>query len=387
MEKLFYEDVFTLDFEATVEECVPEEVSGGYLIVLNRTAFFPEEGGQPADTGTLNDMPVLDVQIKNDIIYHRMEQSMEIGSTVNGHVDWERRFDFMQQHTGEHIVSGLLHKYFDCTNVGFHLGLTEVTMDFDKVITMEQLRAIEQEANLVIWRNLPVYSYFPTDEELELLEYRSKIEIDGPVRIVQIPGVDICACCAPHVEQTGEIGMIKITGVQNHRGGVRVNLLCGQRALQDYTTKQNSVTDVSVLLSAKPDEIASAVQKHMEDTLKLKDTINSLSNQLLQLQVNVLPPAETCEHPFLFTQLSNPIAVRNTVNELTKRYPGYCTILAGDDTDGYRFIIGSSQLDCRDMANMLREHFEAKGGGTAPMVQGTVNASRSKLTDFFNALS
>ncbi len=386
MEKLYYEDIFTLDFEALVEECLPAGDSGEFMIVLNRTAFFPEEGGQLADTGTLNDMPVLDVQIKEDIIYHRMEQPMEVGSTVQGHVDWERRFDFMQQHTGEHIVSGLLHKYFGCANVGFHLGLTEVTMDFDKVLTMEQLRAIEQEANLVVWRNLPVYAYFPDHKELELLEYRSKIEIDGPVRIVQIPGVDICACCAPHVEQTGEIGMIKITGVQNHRGGVRVNLLCGQRALQDYTTRQNSVTDISVLLSAKPDRIAAAVQKTLEDVAKQKETINLLSNQLLQLQVASLPTKDDCKHPYLFTQLSNPVAVRNTVNELTKRYDGYCTILAGDDKEGYRYIIGSSQLDCRHIATLLLEQFGAKGGGTAPMVQGTVQASMTALTDFFNEL-
>lgn len=386
MEKLYYEDIYILDFEATVTECIPDESSGDFFIVLDRTAFFPEEGGQFADTGALNDMPVLDVQIKQDIIYHRLADAIPVGTTVKGRVDWERRFDFMQQHSGEHIISGLLHKYYDCTNTGFHLGLSETTMDFDKVLTLEQLRAIELEANLVIWRNLPVYAYFPTKEELKLLDYRSKIEIDGPVRIVEIPGVDVCACCAPHVEQTGEIGMIKITGVQNHRGGVRVTLLCGHRALNDYTTKQDSVTDISVLLSVKPELVASAVQKNMDDALKLKDTINTLSNQLLQLQVDTLPPADSYKHPFLFTQLSNPIAVRNTVNELTKRYSGYCSILAGDDEQGYRFIIGSSTLDCREMTTLLREQFDAKGGGSAPMIQGTINAGQSELTDFFRNL-
>ena len=386
MEKLYYEDIYYLNFEATVTECIRAEASTDFLIVLDRTAFFPEEGGQFADTGTLNDMPVLDVQIKQDIIYHRLAESIPVGTTVKGQVDWERRFDFMQQHSGEHIVSGLLHKYYGCTNTGFHLGLSDTTMDFDKVLTLEQLRAIEQEANLVIWRNLPVYAYFPTKEELELLDYRSKIEIDGPVRIVEIPGVDVCACCAPHVEQTGEIGMIKITGVQNHRGGVRVTLLCGQRALNDYTARQNAVTEISILLSAKPELVASAVQKSMEDAQTLRDTINTLSNQLLQLQVDALPPSDNCKHPLLFTQLSNPIAVRNTVNELTKRYSGYCSILAGDDEQGYRFIIGSSTLDCREIATSLREQFDAKGGGTAPMIQGTIHAGQSELTKFFRSL-
>ncbi len=381
MEKIFYEDTHILRFEATVLECTP--VNGLFHIVLDRTAFFPEEGGQLADTGTLNNLPIRDVSIEQDIIYHHMDRPFEIGTTVVGYVDWERRFDFMQQHSGEHIISGLLHKHYGFHNVGFHLGLTEVTLDFDGIIGMEALRDIEAEANQIVFSNRPIHCFFPERTELEAMEYRSKIEIEGAVRIVEIPGVDVCACCAPHVGSTAEIGIIKITGVQSHRGGVRINILCGERALKDYTTKQDSVNTLTALLSAKPELVVDAVKKLQEDALKQKDTINNLANQLLQLQIASLPSPEACSNPILFVELSNPIAIRNTVNELTDKYSGYCSIFNGNEQDGYSFIIGSRSLDCRTLAATLREKFGAKGGGTAPMIQGNAKASKEDLLAFF----
>ncbi|MBR4084435.1 MAG: alanyl-tRNA editing protein [Lachnospiraceae bacterium] len=382
MEKIFYEDTHILNFEASVLECIPFE--NIYRVVLDRTAFFPEEGGQLADTGTLNGLPVLDVRIEKDIIYHHMNTALKVGTKVTGHVDWDRRFDFMQQHSGEHIISGLLHKHYGFTNVGFHLGLTEVTLDFDGSIGMDALRDIETEANQIVFANRPIHCFFPENDELETMEYRSKIEIEGAVRIVEIPGVDVCACCAPHVESTAEIGIIKITGVQSHRGGVRINILCGARALTDYTTKQDSVNALSTLLSAKPELVVDAVKKLQEDGLKQKDMMNHLANQLLQLQIASLPAPQICSNPILFVELSNPIAIRNSVNELTGKYSGYCGIFNGNDQNGYSFIIGSSTLDCRTLATTMREQFGAKGGGTAPMIQGNVKARKEDLIALFN---
>lgn len=381
MKKLFYEDTHLLDFEAVVTDC--QAAKDSYRIVLDSTAFFPEEGGQPADTGTLNGLPVRDVSIREDVIYHHMDTPLDIGTKVTGHVDWDRRFDFMQQHSGEHIISGLVHKHYGFTNVGFHLGLTEVTLDFDGSIGMDALREIEAEANSIVYKNLPVKAYFPDRDSLQTMEYRSKIEIEGAVRIVEIPGVDVCACCAPHVDKTGEIGLIKITGVQSHRGGVRINILCGQRALKDYSTKQDSVNALSALLSAKPELVVEAVKKLLEDGLKQKETINTLAGQLLQIQVASLPEPSACPNPILFVELSNPIAIRNTVNELTCKYPGYCGIFNGNDVSGYSFIIGSSSSDCRTLAARLRETFGAKGGGTAPMIQGSVQTTKEQLIAFF----
>ncbi len=386
MEKLFYKDTHIIDFEATVLSCTADEKNKGYWIVLDKSAFFPEEGGQLADTGTLGGQSVLDVQIKEDILYHFVKEPLNTGSSVTGHVDFDRRFDFMQQHSGEHIISGLLHKHYGFTNVGFHLGLTEVTLDFNGVINMEQLREIERQANQIIWENLPVYATFPSKEELVKLEYRSKIEIEGDVRIVEIPGVDVCACCAPHVENTSEIGLIKITNVQSHRGGVRLNILCGARALQDYSKKQDTISAASALLSAKPELVADAIKKLQEDIIHLKETANQLANELLQLQVSTLPNADSSPNPVLFVEQSNMLAIRNTVNDLTCKYSGYCAIFTGTDEKGYSFIIGSRTLDCRNLATALRDNFSAKCGGTAPMIQGSVTACKNQLLTFFDTL-
>lgn len=385
MTKLFYENIYMTDFNATVTDCSYDEERKQYRILLDRTAFFPEEGGQVADSGTINGQRVLDVSIKNDIIFHYVAEAIATGSTICGHVDFAQRFDFMQQHSGEHMISGLVHQHYGCDNVGFHLGLQEVTLDFNKELTLKQLREIEAEANAYIWQNLPIRITYPDSASLQTLSYRSKLDLTENVRIVEIPGVDTCACCAPHCETTGQIGLIKITNVQNHRGGVRVNILCGNRAVTDYTQKQNSITDISVLLSAKQSAVADAVKRLKEENLSLKEERNTLQTQILQHALQKLPAPSEAENAVLFIDFINEIAVRNTVNELASRYPGFSAVFAGNDSDGYRFIIGSGTLDCRNLAAALRRAFQAKGGGSAPMIQGTVHANRSALEEFLEA--
>ncbi len=384
MRKLFYEDINITDFTATVVSCEPAEDGKQHRILLDATAFFPEEGGQSADKGTLNDLTVFDVQIQNDLIYHYVAEPLTAGSTVTGHVDWEQRFDFMQQHSGEHIVSGLVHNRFGYNNVGFHLSCNEVTLDFNGELTPEQLREIELRANEIIYQNLPVEISYPSKEELSTLSYRSKIEIEGQVRIVTIPGVDICACCAPHVATTGAIGMIKIVGCQSHRGGVRLTILCGKRALADYNKKQDSVTAVSVALSAKQDLIAEAVQKLKEDILRQQERINTLQAQLLELSVSTLPAPSEQENAILFVDRMDTIAIRNTVNQLVERYNGYCGVFSGDEETGYSFIVGSKTKDCKELAQTLRNELGAKCGGNTPMIQGSVIATQNKIQPFFS---
>ncbi len=383
MEKLFYQDTRMIDFEATVTECFEDKKNNGWQIVLDRTAFFPEEGGQTADKGTLNEKAVLDVQIKDDIIYHLLAEPIEVGSTVTGYVDWNQRLDFMQQHTAEHILSGLLYRQYGFHNTGFHLSINEVTMDFDGQLSLEQLREIETKANEIVWKDLPVQAYFPTKEELENMEYRSKIEIQGDVRIVEIMGVDVCACCAPHVSFTGEIGIIKIISAMNHRGGMRLTLLCGNRALKDYSFRQDTFSVLTSMLSAKPEKILEAVKRLQEESQTMKNTANQLANQLMEMKLSALPTPDETENALLFVELSNMVAVRNTVNDLTTRYSGYCSVFAGNDDDGYNYIVGSSTKDCREIATLLREKFSAKGGGTAPMVQGSVKATKEQLSKLF----
>ena len=235
-EKLFYQDSHRSTFTAIVQEVRPS--GNGYEIILDRTAFFPEGGGQSSDTGSLGGVSVSDVQEIDGKIIHYTDGPLVEGTEVEGCIDWTERFSKMQQHTGEHIVSGLIHKIYGYHNVGFHLGTDSVTLDFNGVVPKEKLHEIEQLANEAVAKNLPVQVLYPTDEELSKISYRSKIEIEGQVRIVVIDGYDVCACCAPHVKQTGEIGLIKLVGMQNYKGGVRISMLCGFRALEDYYQKE-----------------------------------------------------------------------------------------------------------------------------------------------------
>ena len=260
-DRLYYEDSHLAAFPAVVTAC--EQEKDYWKVALDQTTFFPEGGGQAGDTGYLGEIEVFDTHEKNGEIWHYTRQPLEVGAEVKGVLDWKKRFSRMQQHSGEHIVSGLIHTRFGYDNVGFHLGEEEVTMDFNGPITKEELLEIETAANQVVFGNVPIQISYPSREELEILDYRSKIEIEGQVRIVTIPDVDVCACCAPHVNNTGEIGLIKLTNVQSHRGGVRVSLLAGNRALCDYREKENSVKAISVLLSAKEAAVATACLRYL----------------------------------------------------------------------------------------------------------------------------
>lgn len=400
MEKLFYQDIHITDFDALVIKCSFDEKRKLYGILLDRTAFFPEEGGQVADRGVLvekNDASecssvhtVEDVTIEKDLIYHYTSSPISEGTAVRGQVDWAQRFDFMQQHTGEHILSGLVHKHYGYNNVGFHLGLSEVTLDFNGILSPEQLRAIEKEANDAVWANLPVSVSFPSTEELSRINYRSKLELTENIRIVEIPGIDVCACCAPHVESTGMIGLIKITNVQSHRGGIRINILCGGRALSDYTEKQDAVSSVSSLLSAKQDAIPQAVTRLLEESAQRKRKANTLQAKLLSLKLLSLPAPSETENVLLFVGDLDNIAMRGAVNSLTEKYTGYCCIFSGEEETAntpcnFRFIIGSSEKDCKALAGELRQRFGAKGGGSAPMIQGSITASEEDLRAFFQS--
>ena len=284
------------------------------------------------------------------------------------------------------MISGLLHSHFGLENVGFHLSDREVTLDMNGEVSLEQLRLIEQEANTYVWKNLPVNISWPTAEELASLNYRSKLALTENVRIVEIPDVDLCACCAPHVDTTGQIGLIKIVNVQSHRGGVRINILCGDRALADYTEKQDSVWAISSLLSAKQPEVAAAVARAKDESRLQKERANALQAELLNVQMDALPSPEEVHHVLLFVGELDAIALRNAVNTLTGKYSGYCGIFAGDDTNGYRFIVGSASCNCQELADRMRRELSAKGGGSAPMIQGNVAVTADTLQTMWVSL-
>ncbi len=322
-EKLFYRDSMIKKFQAEVLSCSPlseeNDINTGinYEVVLDRTAFFPEGGGQYADTGVLRlpdtEIRVLDVRERQGVVFHCTDRPAQPKTAVTGVLDFEERFSKMQQHTGEHIVSGIVNRHFGYRNVGFHLGNEAVTMDYDGPLTKEQLRMIEQEANQAVAEDIPIEVLYPAQTELDTITYRSKIEIEGQVRIVRIPGYDTCACCAPHVRTTGAIGIIKLTGAIHYKGGMRVNMLCGFRALKDYNRKEESVAAISGRLSAKQEDIVQAVCRLETEIAEQKEKIKRLQEQYLKLRLCEVTPDTPAV--LLFEEELDPAAMRRFVND------------------------------------------------------------------------
>lgn len=380
-EKLFYQDSHRTEFTAKVISC--EEAKDGYRVVLDQTVFFPEGGGQYADTGMLGDTEVTDVHEKDDVIYHTTKAPLEAGSEVNGKINWDERFEKMQQHTGEHIVSGIVHERFGYNNVGFHLGSDYCTMDFDGPISKEQLKEIEAAANEAVYQDLEIKILYPSKDELKDLDYRSKIEIEGQVRIVEIPGYDVCACCAPHVKTTGEIGAIKLVSMVNYKGGERITMLCGRRAMRDYEKKDSMTKEISALLCAKEYEVAEAV-------VRLKDEQNRMKSQLAEMQQKLLEyrVAEIAVDQKIVTVFDSTLSgnlPREMMNKLLDKGAEICAVFAGTDEEGYRYVIGSRSEDVRPLSKMLNTTFQGRGGGKPEMVQGSVKGTRTEIEEVYQA--
>lgn len=387
-EKLFYKDSYTKEFQARVLSCT--ECKESYQAVLTRTAFFPEGGGQSADTGFFytedgREIPVTDVQEKDGIVFHYITSPVKEGEEIKGKLDFEERFSKMQQHTGEHIISGLVNRHFGYHNVGFHLGTEEVTMDYDGILTQEDLEQIEMEANQAVAENIPVVVLYPSEEELKNITYRSKIEIEGQVRIVQIPGYDSCACCAPHVKETGSIGLVKIVGAIHYKGGMRVSMLCGFRALSDYRMKERNVVKISNLLSAKQEDTAHAVERLGQEVNRQKEKIKNLQQRYVELcleEAGNQAKTDPEKNILLFVEELDAGARRNFVNAAMDMTEGYAGVFVGNDEEGYQYVLGSRSRDIQDAGKRLNARFQGKGGGRPPMIQGSLNGKEQALKEF-----
>lgn len=384
--RLYDADAYQTEFEATVLACEKVEKKDGrvYQVWLDQTLFFPEEGGQSPDMGTIDGVEVLDVQIKNDVITHTLAAPLTVGTTVKGVVDWKHRFYNMQQHSGEHIFSGIVHNRFGYDNVGFHLSDSIVTMDFNGVITPEEITEIEEKVNQAIIENIPVEVSYPSKEELKELDYRSKIEIEGQVRIVTIPGYDVCACCAPHVRRTGEIGSLKVMNVQSYKGGVRISILCGFRALEAFRQKADIITELMAQFSTNQEALVENVTKLKNTNQTMKNQLASAKQELMEYKVSAIP--EDSENAILFeADLETPV-VRGVVNGLVEKFAGISAVFVGNDENGYQFIVGSKNKDCRQIASALREKLSARGGGSDKMIQGSVAATQLQIEELFTML-
>lgn len=384
--RLYDQDAYATKFEAEVLACeeVEKKEKKVYQVWLDQTLFFPEEGGQSPDMGTIDGIKVLDVQIKDEVITHTLAAPLAVGTMVKGVVDWKHRFYNMQQHSGEHIFSGIVHNRFGYDNVGFHLSDSIVTMDFNGVITAEDIEEIETEVNQAIIENIPVEVSYPTKEELKVLEYRSKIEIEGQVRIVTIPGYDVCACCAPHVRRTGEIGMLKVMNVQSYKGGVRISILCGFRALEAFRQKADIIAELMAQFSTNQEALVENVTKLKNTNQTMKNQLALAKQELMEYKVAAIP--EDSENAILFeSDLDTPV-VRNVVNGLVEQFTGICAVFVGNDESGYQFIVGSKNKDCRAIAAALREKLSARGGGSDKMIQGSVAASQLQIEELLATL-
>ena len=381
-QRLFDIDSYISDFTATVILC-RESGNGTFDVLLDQTAFFPEGGGQKADTGTINGIAVLDVCEKDGLIYHSLPCPLEVGLTVSGHVDFNSRFDRMQNHSGEHIVSGLVHKHFGFNNVGFHLSDTEMTLDFDGYLDRDMLNMIEDEANRIIWENVPVTAYYPSPDELADLEYRSKLELTENVRIVKIGEVDMCACCAPHVKSTGEIGMIKLLDAIKYKGGTRIHALCGKRALTDYRARYTAISRMSSQMSVKQHEVADGFNHFLSELDSKRAEIAQLNQKIIDFTINSIKDGQKnlC---FFFDKL-DALNMRKLLNRATPKCDGICGIFCGDDEKGYNFVIGrgSPDIDLKAYAKDISSALLASGGGSSEMQQGRSKADKATILKYF----
>ncbi len=379
---LFYQDSHLCHFPALVTGCHP--VAGGWAVSLDRTAFYPEGGGQPWDLGTLGEAQVLAVTEQDGSILHLCDRELPVGSQIEGLIDWPRRFDFMQQHSGEHLLSGLIHSRYGFHNVGFHMGAEVTTIDFDGVIPQEDLPGLESAVNDAIWKDLPVRTWFAEGPALEGLPYRSKRRLEGTVRLVEFPGVDLCACCGTHVERTGEIGLLKLLSWTRFHQGVRMEMVCGRRAL-DYLSQihaQNRL--VCQTFSAKPLETGAAAQRIAQALEAAKARAAALEARCFTATAARLAGTGDV---VLFEEGLSPDGVRRLADAVGNACEGRCCVFSGSDEEGYRYAISSPIGGLQPFVQALNKALQGRGGGKPNFVQGSLSATRSEIEAYLQTVA
>ena len=376
--KLYYEDSHLRTFSAEVLSC--QQGEKGYEVILNATAFYPEGGGQAADTGFLNGIRVKDTRERGETVVHFCEAPLEVGAVAEGTIDWENRFRRMQQHSGEHIVSGIINRRWGYHNVGFHMGTDIITIDFDGVIPAEELASIEAEANGAVWQNLTVKCWYPSQEELPSVFYRTKRALPWPVRIVQVPGFDSCACCGTHVKATGEIGLIKLFSVIGFRGGTRMEMACGRRALEMLNAAYDQNRQVSQAFSAQITETGEAARRMNEVLAQQKYRMAGLEKQIFTLTARGYAGRGDVVH---FEENLEPAAVRDLADAIGEVCGGTAAVFSGSDGSGYGYCLVSRQGDLRSLGKAMNQTLNGRGGGKPGFQQGRVQASRRDIEKFF----
>ena len=384
-QKYYEADAYRREADAVILAAEPDGRGGGKL-ALDGTVFYPEGGGQPADHGTLTlpdgaRLTVTDVHEQGGVIWHRVDALPDTaapGTAVTGRIDWAWRFDKMQQHTGEHILSGILHQMFGAENVGFHIGSDAVRMDTSVPISAEGLREAELAANRIVWQNVPVLITYPIREELARMTYRSKKEIEGQVRIVTIPGADVCACCGTHTAATGAVGQIKILAAENYKGGVRLSIVCGERALLAAQAMRQRQADIGALLSAKPSETAHAVHRVYDEYTALKFAHFGLCSELFDaLAAQVAPGADAIR----IVPGLDPDGLHRLAARLSEATTGLCAALTANEK-GTGYCLAQAGGDVRALTKALNTALNGRGGGKPGICQGSCAAAPEQVETF-----
>ena len=380
-EKLYYNDPFCKTFTATVRACVQEK--DAWAVTLDRTAFYPEGGGQPADHGTRGGVHVADTRERDGEVVHLCSGPLAVGEAVEGAIDWARRFDFMQQHSGEHIVSGILCGIFHCDNVGFHIGHDLVTIDFNAELTPEDVLDIERRANQYIWEDHALSVAYPSPEELEKLDYRSKKALAGQVRIVSWPGADCCACCGTHVLRSGQVGLVKLLSCQKFREGVRIEMAAGGRALDRFNVIAGQNIRVSQLLSAKPDATAAAVERLQAELYALRGRVAALEERDF---ARLARQYQGAGDVLLVEPAMSPESLRKLCGAVQNAAGGRCAVFAGGE-GAFQYAVSAPEGDLRPLAKSINAALNGRGGGKPNFVQGSVQAEEGEIARFFSALA
>lgn len=377
-EKLYYEDPFMSKFTATVLSC--EEANGAFKVALDRTAFYPEGGGQPADHGTLGSAAVTDVHEKDGVVFHTCDKAVETGQTVTGSIDWARRFDHMQQHSGEHIISGILCAGYHCDNVGFHLGADVVTIDYNADISWEQALEAERKANEAIWADRAVEIAYPSPAELAALDYRSKKELTGKVRIVTFPEADCCACCGTHVLRAGQVGLVKVLSCQKFREGVRIEIVCGGRALRYLGAVYDQAKATGQRLSVKPADTYAAVERLEAELSAAKARIASLEETAFAA---IAKEQAGRGDVVLFQPAMKGDSVRRLADAVAHQCGGLSAVFAGEDGQFAYALIRADGGDISALVRELNKALRGRGGGRNGFAQGSVQAAQAEIEAFF----
>lgn len=383
-EAIFDRDPRELCFTAEVLSFAERTADGAtcFAVILDRTAFFPEQGGQKADRGTLGGAKVLDVTIRDGVITHLVDAPLSVGSTVTGTVDWARRFDFMQQHTGEHMLSGLAHRFFGAENVGFHLSEREVQVDLSVPLGVADLAKLERAVNEAVFRDIPVRAFYPNAAELAALSYRQKKELMGAIRLVEIGDVDTCACCAPHVNRSSEVGLVKILSAMNYKGGTRLYLACGMRALTAFAACLDEAKEISARLSAPLGELDSAVLKVQEKSAAAESRAASIAVELILAKAEAA--AQRGEQaPCLVLPPLPESALQRALKPLRERFHSVIGLFSGAEETGYAFLLSGDGVDWKPFLAELRAH-GGKGGGGKNRIQGRIFCKATEIPALFH---